>query len=285
LTTPSRRTPPKGRSALASRRVPPPRGSFLERNRRRLLYAGLIAVIAVGGALVYASFTTKGYVCLSEWTAPSPAPTVAPSATPHIGYFQDDLGRTHVPLGTRVRYAFCPPASGQHYNAPGVAGPIEARFYASTETTIPQNWIHNMEHGGMVLLYRCGSGDNCDQAQQDALRAYFTTFPNSPICNVPKGGIGPVITRFDDMAFPYAALLWDQILPLDSFQPDQVTAFFLQNAERTNPEQQCAAPTPTPGPTDTPAPTDAPVPTGSPAASGGATTEPSSASSPAPSST
>jgi len=239
-----------------------------------------VAIIALGSALVYASFTTKGYVCLSEWT-PGPTPTAAPSQVPHIGYFQDDLGRTHVALGTRVRYAFCPPASGQHYNAPGVAGPIEARFYTSTETTIPQNWLHNMEHGGMVLLYRCASGDNCDQNQQDALRAYFSTFPNSPICNIPKGGIGPVITRFDDMQFPYAAMVWDQILPLQTLDTDQITAFFLQNAERTNPEKQCAAPTPTPGPTGTPAPTGTPSPTGSPASSEAPTAEPS----PGPSST
>ena len=278
MTTASRRTGPKGRSGLRSRRVPPPRGSFLERNRRRLLYAGLVVVIAVGALLLYASFTTKGYVCLSQWT-PGPTPTAAPSATPHIGYFQDDLGRTHVALGTRVRYAFCPPASGLHYNAPGVAGPIEARFYGSSETTIPQNWIHNMEHGGMVLLYRCASGDTCDDAQQTKLRNFFTTFPNSPICNIPKGGIGPVITRFDDMQFPYAALLWDQILPLDSFNADQVLAFFAQNAERTNPEPQCAQPTPTAGPTDTPGPSATPAPTEpSPAA-------PSPAASPAPSST
>ena len=267
--------------------MPPPRGSFLERNRRRLLYTGLVAVIAVGAALVYASFTTKGYVCLSAWT-PGPTPTAAPSATPHIGYFQDDLGRNHVPLGTRVRYAFCPPASGLHYSAAG-AGPIEPRFYGSSESTVPENWIHNMEHGGLVVLYRCGSGDTCDQAQQDALRSFYTTFPNSPVCDVPRGVIGPVITRFDDMAFPYAALLWNQVLPLTSFDARQILAFFEQNGERTNPEPQCAAPTPTAGPTATPGPTGTPGPAGTPGptdtapASGAPTSAPSSGPSSVPS--
>jgi len=278
LTTAPRRTPPKGRSGPRSRRVPPPRGSFLERNRRRLLYAAIAAVIAIGGLLVYASFTTKGYICLSEWT-PGPTPTTAPSATPHLGYFQDDLGRTHVEVGTRVKYAFCPPASGLHYNAPGVAGPITPRFYGSGETTIPQNWLHNMEHGGLVVLYRCASGDNCDQAQQDALRSFFSTFPNSPVCDIPKGAIGPVITRFDDMKFPYAALVWDEVLPLDAWDPAAVLAFFAQQGERTNPETQCPRPTGTPGPTGTPAPSATPAATEAPS------TEPSPASSPAPSST
>jgi Protein of unknown function (DUF3105) len=276
LTTAPRRTPPKGRPGSRSRRVPPPRGSFYERNRRRLLYAGLVAIIAVGAAFAYASFTTKGYVCLSQWE-PGPTPTTAPSATPHIGYFQDDLGRTHVPAGTRVRYAFCPPASGLHYIGAGI-GPIDARFYGSSEVTIPEGWIHNMEHGGLVVLYRCGSGDTCDQAQQDALKSFFSTFPNSPLCGFTKGQIGPVITRFDEMKFPYAALVWDEVLPLDKFDPDLIKAFFAQQGERTNPEVQCARPTPTPGPTSTPGPTDTPAAT-SP------TTEPSAAPSPGPSST
>jgi hypothetical protein len=238
-----------------------------------------VVLIGAGGLLVFASFTTKGYVCLSSWM-PGPTPTAAPSATPHIGYFQDDLGRTHVEVGTRVRYAFCPPASGQHYNLAGVAGPIEPRFYGSSETTVPENWIHNMEHGGLVLLYRCGFGDNCDQAQQDALRNFYTTFPDSPVCHVPRGAIGPVITRFDDMKFPYAALLWDQVLPLDKFDSETaatILAFFAQNGERTNPEPQCQPTTPSPGPTGTPPAT--------PPATEAPTTAPSSASSPAPSST
>jgi hypothetical protein len=277
LTTAPRRTPPKGRPGSRSRRVPPPRGSFYERNRRRLLYAGLVAIIAVGAAFVYASFTTKGYVCLSQWMPPDPAPTTAPSASPRIGYFQDDLGRTHVAAGTRVRYAFCPPASGLHYSGAAI-GPIDARFYSSSETTIPQNWIHNMEHGGLVLLYRCGSADTCDQAQQDALKSFFSTFPNSPICGVPKGTIGPVITRFDDMKYPYAALLWDEVLPLDKFDPDQIKAFFLQQGERTNPEKTYCA-----GPTASPAPSEAP--TATPGASTAPTTAPTTAPSPGPSST
>jgi hypothetical protein len=258
LITAPRRTPPKGRPGSRSRRVPPPRRSFLERNRSRLLWAGLAAIIAVGGVLVYFSFTQKGYVCLTEWTPPSPPPTTAPGATPQIGFFQDDMGRTHVAVGVRVKYTFCPPASGFHYAQAGIAGPIAAKLYGPNDTTVPQNWIHNMEHGGLVVLYRCGATDNCDQAQQAALQAFVASFPNSPICNTPKGIISPVVTRFDDMKFPYAALVWDYVLPLDTFDASQILAFFAQNGERANPEQQCAAPSPSPGPSDTPAPTDTP---------------------------
>jgi hypothetical protein len=237
-------------------------------------------VLAVGGLLVYLSFSTKNYTCLTLWTAPA-TPAPAPSATPHVGFAQDDMGRGHVPVGSKVKYTFCPPASGQHYNAAGVAGPITAKVYGPNEPTIPQNWLHNMEHGGLVILYRCADGDTCDDAQQTALKDFFSTFPNSPICNLPRGKVGPVITRFDDMKFPYAALLWDEILPLDTFDATQIVAFFNQSAERLNPEPVCAQPTPTPGPTDTPGPTGTAAPSTEP------TTAPGSpvTSSPAPTST
>jgi len=269
LITAPRRTPPKGGRAgtRPSRRVAPPQRSFLDRNRVRLLWVGIVAVVLVAGGLVFTSFTQKGYTCLSEWTAPSPAPTVAPGATPLLGFPQDDMTRGHIALGTRVKYTFCPPASGPHYNAPGTAGPITARLYGPNENTVPQNWIHNMEHGGLVVLYRCGSGDNCDANQQAALKAFYDSFPNSPICHLPKGGLGsPVITRFDDMQYPYAALVWDLVLPLNEWDPNAVLDFYAQRGETTNPEKQCAAPTDTPGPSDSTAPSTAPsdVPTTAP---------------------
>jgi len=161
LITAPRRTAPKAGPGPRSRRVPAPQRSFLDRNRVRLLWAGAIAVVLVASGLVFVSLSQKGYVCLSEWT-PGPTPTTAPSATPQLGFFQDDMGQGHVALGTRVKYTFCPPASGPHYNQAGVAGPITARLYGPNELTVPQNWIHNLEHGGMAVLYRCTGGATCD---------------------------------------------------------------------------------------------------------------------------
>lgn len=273
MITAPRRTPPKGGrpGTRPSRRIPPPQRSFVERNRARLIWAGVIAVVLVASGLVFASFSQKGYVCLSEWTPPSPAPTTAPGASPELGFYQDDMGHIHTStIPQQVKYTFCPPASGAHYNAAGVAGPIQARLYGPNEATVPQNWVHNMEHGAIVILYRCQSGDDgCSDAQQTAFKNFYSTFPNSPICNQPKGGVlTPVITRFDDMAFPYAAMVWDYVLPLQQWDPEQVLQFYAERGERTNPEKLCAAPSPSPGPSDSTAPStqptsDVPTPAGS----------------------
>ena len=42
------------------------------------------------------------------------------------------MGHSHVDVGTRVRYQWCPPASGKHYFSSGV-GPIKGGFYAQGE--------------------------------------------------------------------------------------------------------------------------------------------------------
>ncbi len=249
----------------------PPRQSLLQRYRTPLLVAvGLVAVVAIG-ALFYLNATAPAYACGVQWIAP-PTPSPAPGASPRLGYAQDDMGRTHVNPGTVVKYLYCPPASGEHYDATG-QGPIDARVYGPNDRALPEGWVHNLEHGGLVLLYKC-PGDACTDAGQAALQQLWSNWPPSPVCKIPAHQIAPVIARFDDMAYPYAAIVWDQVLPLQTLDTNQILAFYAQQGERTNPELQCTAPSPSPsvGPTASPtpsaaAPSGVPSPSVAPAAS------------------
>jgi hypothetical protein len=284
----NRRTPPSSRRARTERGTRPsraartlPKRSFVERNRGRIL--GAVAAVAVLGiaGIVYLSATSPAYACGVQWT-PDPTPSPAPGATQLLGYVQQDTGREHVAPGSFVKYALCPPSTGNHYNQTG-EGPIKPGLYGPEDQAIPQGWIHNLEHGALVLLYRCTSADTaCTDSGQAALRQFTTSFPNSPICNIPAGSIGPVVARFDQMKWPYAAMVWGVVLPLDTFDTTQILTFFEQRGERTNPEQQCAPPTATPAPTDTAAPTDSPAPTdtAAPTDSPAATAAPTDSASP-----
>ncbi|MEO5704768.1 MAG: DUF3105 domain-containing protein [Candidatus Limnocylindrales bacterium] len=219
------------------------------------------------------------YACSNQFN-PTPAPTIvlptvkpgttdAPATEPPIGFVQPDMGHPHVDPGTKVTYQNCPPASGKHYNASG-QGPIPAKLYGPNEVTLPQGWIHNMEHGAIVLLYRCpdGEGPGCTVAGQAALKALQANWPNSPICNFPPNAVSPVITRFDDMAYPYAALVWDNVLPLDTLDEAAIFKFYAQRGERFNVQElQCPLPTPTPAPTPTAGPTGTAAPTAAPTTS------------------
>lgn len=235
--------------------------TFLQRNRTRLLWAGALVVVVALGALFYIQATAPAYACGLEWTATA-TPSPAPGATPRLGYQQEDMGRDHVNPGTVVKYLYCPPASGDHYAVQG-QGPIDPRLYGPNDRAVPEGWIHNLEHGGLVLLYKC-PGDACTSSGQAALQQLWATWPASPICNIPAHQISPVIARFDDMAYPYAVIVWDEVLPLQTLDTQQILAFYAQQAERTNPEKQCAAPSAAPGgspaPSVSPAPTDTTAP-------------------------
>ena len=261
MNTPNQLTSPTRSGSRSGGRRSAPQQSFLARNRGRLLW-GLAGIALVGIAtLAFLNATSPAYACATEW---NPAPTSAPGpdSTPRLGITQTDLGNQHVTLGAFVKYALCPPASGNHYNSQG-DGPIRPGVYGPDDQATPQGWIHNLEHGGLVLLYRCTGGDTaCSESSQAALSQFNASFPNSPICDVPRGTVGPVVARFDQMKWPYAAIVWGLVLPLDTLDVNQIQAFFAQQGDRTNPELYpgCVKPTPTPAPTATPAPTDTPAP-------------------------
>jgi hypothetical protein len=274
LTTSPRRPGPASRATRRSRRAAPRSATFLERNRNRLLGAGAAVVVLLLAGMVYLNSTQPAYACsnLFDPTAPPPVvlPTVEPGTTnppatePPSGFVQPDMGHAHVGPGTRVTYTNCPPASGKHYNASG-QGPIKGGLYGPDEVTLPQGWVHNLEHGAIVLLYKC-PGPGCDEAGQVALGALIPKWPNSPICNFPAGNVSPVITRFDDMAWPYAAVVWDVVLPMQTLDEAALFKFFAERAERFNvQEKQCPDPTPTPGPaTPTPVPSTTAAPSAAP---------------------
>jgi hypothetical protein len=89
--------------------------------------------------------------------SPSPLPTPSPVAEtdPARGVFDKDYGNAHVDPGIPVPYAELPPTSGTHWPQP--AGPVKAGVYdkhiAFEATT------HNLEHGGIVIVYNSLSAD------------------------------------------------------------------------------------------------------------------------------
>ena len=78
------------------------------------------------------------------------------------------MGNSHVSRGEKVTYTYCAPASGSHVNLPGVAGPIAARVYGPTDSVVPQGWIHNLEHGGLVILYKTDSAGATPTARRSS---------------------------------------------------------------------------------------------------------------------
>jgi hypothetical protein len=249
----------RSRSRTTYRRRP-----FLERHRGTLLAGLALVAVVLAGGFVVVQANSKAYACSTQ-TVPAPAATPLPDGSPGpLGQIQPDMGRNHILSPENQRYAACPPASGPHYA--GLDGPIQARYYGPDDATLPQGWIHNLEHGGLVILYSCDKGA-CDAATQQSLQDLFNSFPDSPQCKLPKGTIGPVITRFEEMKAPIAGLLWGRVLFQDKLDTAQLLEYFRTQAELHNPEPQAGCPSRQPTP--------APLPSVSPGASSSPASSPS----------
>jgi hypothetical protein len=209
----------------------------MERFRGLIITAGVLGAIALLGVFFVFSATAKTYACGEIWN-PAPTASPAPGASPQLGYVQPDMGNSHN-VAQPQTYAYCPPASGNHINNPP-SGPIPGRVYGPDDYAQPTGWVHNLEHGGRVVLYKC-PGPGCEDAAQAQLKAYYPQLPNPPNC-------ATVFARFDDMAWPYAAIVWDRVLPLQTLDTAQITAFFNLYAQKTNPEALCPRPSASPGP-------------------------------------
>ena len=234
-----------GRSATTPR-------SPLQRYRGAIIGVVVAAVVLVGGAFFFLGASSPAYAC-SSTLVPSPAPATEPDATPRLGQVTRDLGRAHVPTGSHVTYEFCPPTSGPHYNGEP-DGPIPTRFYTSKESPLPQGWVHNLEHGMMVVLYRCPEG--CDETAQAALAALQPQLPPSPLCAFPASQ-SVAVARFDDLPTPYAALVWGRVMFLDSLDVTAIATFAAQSADR-GPEPECQNAVPGASPSAAPSATPAP---------------------------
>lgn len=268
---------------------------LLERYRGLLIGAVVVAVAVAAGTFLFAGATQAAYSCSLEWEA-SPTPSPAPGATNRLGYLQDNMGNSHS-VSRPQKYLYCPPASGTHLNIVGQA-PITPRLYGPNDTTVgPMNWLHNLEHGGLVILYR-GNGDGATPAGQAAFQSFYDSFPAGPICETPPHQVSPVIARFDQMATPFAALVWGRILPMETWDPALALEYYAtesvrvdSNGEYVAPPEPAAAgcapasaapsvaPSESAAPSASPAPSASVAPSGSPAASG----SPAPSSSPEPS--
>jgi hypothetical protein len=62
------------------------------------------------------------------------------------------LPALHHEQGKALEWNSNPPATGPHYN-------VWAPWARAYDQPVPRgNWVHNLEHGGVVLLYRCPCG-------------------------------------------------------------------------------------------------------------------------------
>ena len=145
-----------------------------------------------------------------------------------------DEGRLHVAVGTKLCYNTNPPASGSHYSAAGIA-PIAPGFQ---DTAVPtEAWIHNLEHGSVVLLYDCGG--TCTDDFKNQLRDLFDQVPASPRFNEKKMVITPYAGTEPSCpataTFPasgqFLAISWDIQHSFSTLDVPGILAFYARHVD------------------------------------------------------
>ena len=108
----------------------------------------------------------------------------------------------HVATCTPVTYATNPPSGGDHWGQ-------WAAFKKYTQTVPREMYVHDMEHGAVILLYRC-DGATCPEDVVAALEKVFDEAAGDPLClsagSTPKARL--VLTPDPDLDTPIAIAAW-----------------------------------------------------------------------------
>src|SRR5438132_11138954 len=151
-----------------------------------------------------------------------------------IGTAVPDEGRTHVDPSTTPTYKSYPPASGPHYSAQGIA-PVPWRTIATASNPLVEGqYIHNLEHGGMAILYNCPTGADCTTLQNSLENYVRNLAPVEPTF----GEVKVVLTPYSNgmQQHKVALVAWDYIEFLDSYDQALITRFYENHVDK-GPEQ------------------------------------------------
>ena len=141
---------------------------------------------------------------------PSPTPTLSPvPGMPPVTNVASE-GWAHVAQGSDVAYQANPPASGPHY-------PVWGRYREHASALARGYWVHNLEHGAIVLLYR----PDAPAAAVAELRQAYEGMPNDPAC----GHRRALMTPDPLLPQPVAAVAALRVLMANRLDPSWVRAF------------------------------------------------------------
>jgi hypothetical protein len=108
-------------------------------------------------------------------------------------------------LSGPIDYPIKPPPGGPH-------NPCWGEWGVHDKPLAAENWVHNLEHGGVVLLYRCP--EHCDSEVAD-LSDFVASHPRT------------VLTEYDELKTRFAAIAWGYRLLMDDLDLDAIGQFYI----------------------------------------------------------
>lgn len=140
-----------------------------------------------------------------------------------IEAFANEPDHSHV--DGNVSYADEPPYGGDHNSC-------WATWGEHTEQVAAENWVHNLEHGGVVFLYDCPDG--CDEEHAQLLAYTSTLTPGRWL-----------LSPYEKSSYPFTVVSWGHRLELGCFDLPAIQRFYDENVGNgredvtANPSSQC----------------------------------------------
>ena len=129
-----------------------------------------------------------------------------------------DAGQEHIAPDQKGVYRSYPPTSGQHW------GDTWADWTMYDHLLPPEEFVHNLEHGGIVLLYRCNTP--CPQLVKQ-LRDLYTSFPLAR-----NGKVKMVVAPDPRIKSPITILAWTWIDELPRMDRDRLLRFYRAHVDQ-----------------------------------------------------
>ena len=133
----------------------------------------------------------------------------------------------HVAQCSQVVYATNPPTSGEHY-------PSWAAYRAYPTRVGRPFWVHDLEHGAIVITYNCPEGCAAEVA---TLTAYLAQWPRDPRCSDAVRNRF-VVTPDPELDVRFAASAWGFALRSSCFDLPAL-ATFIEAHYAQAPEDLC----------------------------------------------
>ena len=174
--------------------------------------------IAIGVVVALVALVLIGRAA-GVFEPPPASATLDPSASQFdpagqtIGTHQEEISKGHVPTGQRVAYPSLPPTSGDHWSQQGVA---PAPWGVKTAVLPFEVTTHNLEHGGVVVLYSTDlSADQVGTLQSLVRQLMGNGFPKM------------ILEPWPDMPKDSKVILtsWNWILKLPTIDQTQIVMF------------------------------------------------------------
>jgi len=193
------------------------------RDRRNLLLIGGILGTAAVAILIVALALNHASQQVNANRLPfNPVSTL-------VGQLIADEGTaSHVPVSQALSYKFYPPTSGPHYGQPDAPVPWQT-IGTSSAPLVEGQFVHNLEHGGIAILYNCPSGSDCTTLKNQLENYVQNLAPLEPT----YGEVKIVITPYaQGMTKKVALVAWHYVQFLDGYDQAAITQFYESHVDK-----------------------------------------------------